>query len=89
MAKKVIKAQSESAMPNGSDYPKQVTIIVDIKPDDPDRILVSRVVENLSGLELYGLLLVVTKAVEDQVSFPLSQRSDGITVSRSAVTKDE
>lgn len=78
-----ITAKSESgAEPDDGEYPKFFTIVVDRSETDPNRVTVTRACENMSGFELYGLLQVVLRAVEQQVIFPETQRSDGLVLKR-------
>lgn len=65
-------------------FPKQYIITVDRSLEDSDKVTVHREAINLSGFELYGLLMVTLRAVEEQVMFPTSQRSDGITLTKAA-----
>jgi hypothetical protein len=81
--KSKLTAKSESnAYVDGRDYPKRFVITVNPSKTDPNRVTVTRTCENMGGFELYGLLHAVLKAVEQQVGFPETQRSDGLVVSR-------
>lgn len=77
---KELTATSESHGTDDSEYPKRFTIVVSRDVNNADKVLVKRTCENMSGFELYGLLQVVLRAVEIQVSFPETQRSDGIVI---------
>jgi hypothetical protein len=63
-------------------YPKRFEIVVDRHPEDPTKVLVTRTCDNMSGFELYGLLQVVLRAVEMQITFPEIRRSDGYRLER-------
>lgn len=82
MSKKQLKATSTIQRDENdyTEYPKRILIEVTIDPERPDVVLVARTVEGLSGFELYGLIHALLRAVEKQVDFPETQRSDGITV---------
>jgi hypothetical protein len=74
---------AESELDDDLDYlPKSFTVVIDKHPDDPARVLVTRTATNLSGFELYGLLRTLLRAVEAQIDFPATRRSDGIEVHR-------
>jgi len=81
--KKSITAKSiADAEPDDGEYPKRFEIVVDRHPEDPTKVLVTRICDNMSGFELFGLLQIVLRAVEMQVTFPEIRRSDGYTLAR-------
>jgi hypothetical protein len=80
--KKSITAKSTADELDSGEYPKRFEIVVDRHAKDPTKVLVTRTCDNMSGFELYGLLQVVLRAVEMQITFPEIRRSDGYRLER-------
>lgn len=70
-------------------FPKRYEIVVDVHPDNPQRIIMRRKSENLLGFELLGLLELVIEDVRHQLTLRQTTRSDGAVVPDQPHIQDE
>lgn len=65
--KEVVKRRGTARALDSVMYPKRYTVEIDLNPDDPTKITMSRSCENMTAWELYGVLHVVLKEIERQM----------------------
>lgn len=65
--KLIVKKRGSTVNLDFPRYPKRYEIVIDRSPDNSGRVDIKRTCENMTAWELYGVLKMLTLAVEQQL----------------------